>query len=571
MDSGVILQGRPHGGCLILYRSTMGNKVRFIKTNSKRVCSLCIDLVDVYLYLFCIFRLCDINTRENIDDYENVLAEISAILSTLNVPFDCIKCEDYLCTHTKHHDDVQYFHDRIISACTQAATDIPKTSQSSNIPGWNMHVEESKKTSLFWHDLWRINGSPRQGTIADIMRRTRAKYHYAIRYVKRMSETLKKQAMARAISENNSRELWQEVKKIRKNKSEKSYCIDNAIGEYNIASLFAIKYEELYNSVRYDEQSFSSIISENTDDIKSQCIVSDVDSDCDIIHTRSTTVQQIKCAISKMQSGKSDSIEQLSSDNFKNGTHMLNVYISLLFTCMLTHGIPPSGLLLSTIIPIPKNKRGNMSDSSNYRAIALSSLLCKLFDTIIIETHEDNLITDDLQFGYEKQSSTIVCTSLLLNTVEYHREMIDRDCYMLLLYASKAFDRVEYVKLFSDLRERKLCPIVLRLLMNMYVNQCLQVRWNSLVFDRFSIANGVKQGGGVLSPILFSSIYMDKLIKQLRNSNIGCKIVNQYVGVFCYTDDISLVCPSITGHKCYYYVKRMHRNIISVLIRLRVN
>ena len=70
-----------------------------------------------------------------------------------------------------------------------------------------------------------------------------------------------------------------------------------------------------------------------------------------------------------------------------------------------------------------------MSDSSNYRAIALSSLLCKLFDTIIIETHEGNLITDDLQFGYKKQSSTIVCTSLLLNTVEYYREN-DSDCYI---------------------------------------------------------------------------------------------------------------------------------------------
>ena len=150
---------------------------------------------------------------------------------------------------------------------------------------------------------------------------------------------------------------------------------------------------------------------------------------------------------------------------------MLNVYISLLFTCMPTHGMPPSRLLLSTIVPIPKNKRGNLSDSSNYRAIALSNLLCKLFDTIIIETHEYNLITDDLQFGYKKQSSAIVCTSLLLNTVEYYREN-DSDCYMLLLDASKAFDRVEYVKLFSDLRERKLCPIVLRLLMNIYVNQC---------------------------------------------------------------------------------------------------
>ena len=42
---------------------------------------------------------------------------------------------------------------------------------------------------------------------------------------------------------------------------------------------------------------------------------------------------------------------------------------------------------------------------------------------------------------------------------------------------------------------------------------------------------------------------MDKLIKRLKNSNIGCKIVNQYVGVFCYADHISLLCPYITGLK----------------------
>ena len=99
-------------------------------------------------------------------------------------------------------------------------------------------------------------------------------------------------------------------KKDEENKCETSYCIDNGIGEHNIVSLFANKYEELYNYVRYDEQLFSSSISEYTDDIKSQCVVSDVDSDCDIIHTYSIHVRQIKCAISKLKPGKSDSIEQ---------------------------------------------------------------------------------------------------------------------------------------------------------------------------------------------------------------------------------------------------------------------
>ena len=47
-------------------------------------------------------------------------------------------------------------------------------------------------------------------------------------------------------------------------------------------------------------------------------------------------------------------------------------------------------------------------------------------------------------------------------------------CIMLLLDASEAFD----VNEFRDLREHKRCPTVLRLLMNTYVNQYLQVICN---------------------------------------------------------------------------------------------
>ena len=62
---------------------------------------------------------------------------------------------------------------------------------------------------------------------------------------------------------------------------------------------------------------------------------------------------------------------------------------------MLTHGNHLSMFLLSTIVTIPKNKRGNLSYYSNYRAIALSSLLCNLFDRINFGKHEGNLISDD--------------------------------------------------------------------------------------------------------------------------------------------------------------------------------
>ena len=69
---------------------------------------------------------------------------------------------------------------------------------------------------------------------------------------------------------------------------------------------------------------------------------------------------------------------------------------------MLVHGSPPAGLLLSTIVPIPKDKRGNRCNSANYGAIALGSLFCKMFDKIVLDKHYDNLMSNKLQFGYKK-------------------------------------------------------------------------------------------------------------------------------------------------------------------------
>ena len=56
--------------------------------------------------------------------------------------------------------------------------------------------------------------SPMDGYVADIIRRTRALYHYTIRKLKNNAELLRKSAMARAINDNNSRQLWTEVYKL---------------------------------------------------------------------------------------------------------------------------------------------------------------------------------------------------------------------------------------------------------------------------------------------------------------------------------------------------------------------
>jgi len=66
-------------------------------------------------------------------------------------------------------------------------------------------------------------------------------------------------------------------------------------------------------------------------------------------------------------------------------------HIAFLFTSFVVHGSVPDGFLSSTIILIPKGHNTNMSDSTHFRGIALSSLFGKIFYNIILDRYCDKL------------------------------------------------------------------------------------------------------------------------------------------------------------------------------------
>ena len=213
---------------------------------------------------------------------------------------------------------------------------------------------------------------------------------------------------------------------------------------------------------------------------------------------------------------------------------------------MIIHGFSPDGFNVSTIQPLVKNKRKSLNDSSNYRAIALSSPLSKLFDWIILNKNVDQFETSDMQYGFKPKSSTSQCTFALMETINYYRQN-NSEVYVLLLDASQAFDKVNYTKLFQLLMTKNVNPMVIRCLLYMYTNQYLNINWNYCMSAYFSTSNGVKQGG-VLSPILFG-VYIDELLSRLRDSGYGCKIGHLYYGAVGYADDVSLISPSLFSLK----------------------
>ena len=194
--------------------------------------------------------------------------------------------------------------------------------------------------------------------------------------------------------------------------------------------------------------------------------------------------------------------------------------------------------------PIIKDNRESPNNSTNYRTLTIGTCLSKVFDLLIIKKQNKVFNTSELQFGFKDKSSTTMCTFMVQQTISHYVTNGSNE-NVFMLDASKAFDRVHYITLFKKLIVRGMCPLTIRLLLYMYTQQKLQVKWNSSISNQFDVSNGVRQGG-VMSPLLFS-IYIDELLNDLKNSGIGCYIGNYYCGAYGYADDIILLCPSITG------------------------
>ena len=105
-----------------------------------------------------------------------------------------------------------------------------------------------EKLRFFWRSIWINLNSPRTHVVADIMRRTRVTYHYKVRKLKKDREKLQKEAMAKAISENNSRQqLWTEIRKIRNKSSSSISCIDDITGILVVVALLNYSLKDMMN------------------------------------------------------------------------------------------------------------------------------------------------------------------------------------------------------------------------------------------------------------------------------------------------------------------------------------
>ena len=113
-----------------------------------------------------------------------------------------------------------------------------------SVPGWSIYVKPYKDDASFWYNVWLSAGKPENCVLHNVMKRTRNKYHYALRKIRKHESTLRKDNFVADLQSGKVNNIFENIKKSRKSTASRTNMVDGTTGCQNIAD----KFKDLYNN-----------------------------------------------------------------------------------------------------------------------------------------------------------------------------------------------------------------------------------------------------------------------------------------------------------------------------------
>ncbi|KAG7306786.1 hypothetical protein JYU34_008224 [Plutella xylostella] len=256
------------------------------------------------------------------------------------------------------------------------------------------------------------------------------------------------------------------------------------------------------------------------------------------------SAKDIRKVIKSMSRGRSPGHDDLSIEHLKYaGPHLPRV-LAMFYSLCVGHSYLPAPMMRTVVVPIVKNKTGDISDKGNYRPISLATISAKVLDGLLNTQLDKYLQIHDNQFGFKSGLSTETAILCLKQTVKYYTDR-KTPVFACFLDLSKAFDLVHYDTLWKKLHKTSMPEALISIFKYWYLNQVNVVRWSGAYSNPYRLECGVRQGG-LTSPKLFN-LYMNALIEGLSSTHVGCHIGGVCLNNISYADDMVLLSASAGG------------------------
>ena len=329
------------------------------------------------------------------------------------------------------------------------------------------------------------------------------------------------------ISQNNSRDIWGTIRKLRHHQNRANNINP---GEWEVYFSHLLTQSVQCNGENNWEQ----------DDIA----VNDLDHEI--------SIGEITLAIKNLKGNKSCGPDGIPPEFYKSINDLLSPVLVIVFNYIYTNGVFPRSWCTGLIYPIYKNK-GEVNDPSNYRGISLLNIIVKIFCKILYNRlyrwveREDKL--SPLQAGFRNNCSTVDNIFIINSLAERATSTKRGKLFCAFVDFEKAFDTVDRNLLWQTLREKGISTKFIRILQAIYTHDTARVMLNTgCLTNPFPVNQGVKQGC-VLSPLLFI-LFIDELPYQLEVANINpprIGIDNIPIPALLFADDLVILSESQKG------------------------
>lgn len=341
---------------------------------------------------------------DQIAKYKN---ECNNLLKSIDFPAEFTCCANNYCNDSYHGHILDKLYSDIITALRTAATvskeegqgGARRSARGPRIIGWNKHVAGAHRNARSKFIEWDSCGRPKSGSVYSDMCDSRRIFKSRLKWCQDHQDQIRMDALADKHREGDFCGFWQSTAKINARPG-----LPASVGGVSDPKSIANAFKQHF-TVKSPRGSDGEVLN--------------ADRSGDTVGTR-FSAKEVASIIRHMTRGKSPGHDGLSIEHFLHAGPHIPRLLAMFYSLCVCHSYLPDDFMKTVVVPVIKNKTGDLADTNNYRPISLATTAAKIFDGLLNVQLNKYVTLHDNQFGFRPQLSTESAILCLKHTINYY-------------------------------------------------------------------------------------------------------------------------------------------------------